>query len=364
MANAFFFREASTWHSDAFRQWDSSWQTLVSRCTRHASRRTDGPRSTDDHRDVCAQVKSTATEIERKIFHLCGLLVRLHRPMRWHVQDDLLISFDYDIFHVDLRCFTRQTYPRTPRFDRYLWPISSYWPTEFRGAASWDVSIFLKLWSFAIICNHLISFDHDSKFDSNGWSTVICSICYLLKNQFCKSFQLSCPRFFNRSLIRLNRRLVRHGLLADHGGGSLWQPWSAKNDFEVLDPQEIHRSFALFRFLGFSLSSHHQPSTNVFPNVLSTCLLFLCFRLWLPSGARSLRPRSLALEVHPPWKGSGPTLWRKCGTSEVVFQTVATQNVGNRVHKKFKKSIDVNGKNGVPWNCKWNIGEDLGFWRN
>ena len=162
MANAFFIREASTWHSDAFRQWDSSWQTLVSRCTRHASRRTDGPRSTDDHRDVCAQVKSTATEIERKIFHLCGLLVRLHRPMRWHEMtwDDMYKMIFWSwyiyiyIFHVDLRCFTRQTYPRTPRFDRYLWPISSYWPTEFRGAASWDVSIFLKLWS-----DHLISFD-------------------------------------------------------------------------------------------------------------------------------------------------------------------------------------------------------------
>lgn len=147
----FFSREASTWHSDAFRQWDSSWQTLVSRCTRHA-RRTDPP-STDDQ---CAQVKSTATEIERKIFHLCGLLVRLHRPMRWHEMTCTRWSFDYDI-HVDLRCFTRQTYPRTPRFDRYLWPISSYWPTEFRGAASWDVSIFLKLWSFAIIWYHLIT---------------------------------------------------------------------------------------------------------------------------------------------------------------------------------------------------------------
>ena len=31
---------------------------------------------------IGAQVKSTATEIERKIFHLCGLLVRLDRPMR------------------------------------------------------------------------------------------------------------------------------------------------------------------------------------------------------------------------------------------------------------------------------------------
>ena len=121
-------------------------------------------------------------------------LIDLWDDMRWHVQDDLLIviSIYLYIFHVDLRCFTRQTYPRTPRFDRYLWPISSYWPTEFRGAASWDVSIFLKLWSFAIIWYHLITI---RSLIRTVDQQSICSICYLLKNQFYKSFQLSCPRF-------------------------------------------------------------------------------------------------------------------------------------------------------------------------
>jgi len=88
--------------------------------------------------------------------------IDLWDDMRWHEMTCTRWSFDHDIyhiyiFHVDLRCFTRQTYPRTPRFDRYLWPISSYWPTEFRGAASWDVSIFLKLRSFAMIWYHLIT---------------------------------------------------------------------------------------------------------------------------------------------------------------------------------------------------------------
>ena len=164
MANTFFFpeklRHDIQMHSGSETAPDRRWCRDAQGTP--AGAQTDPPTT---NVPIGAQVKSTATEIERKIFHLCGLLVRLHRPMRWHEMtwDDMYKMIFWSwylciyIFHVDLRCFTRQTYPRTPRFDRYLWPISSYWPTEFRGAASWDVSIFLKLWSFAIIWYHLIT---------------------------------------------------------------------------------------------------------------------------------------------------------------------------------------------------------------
>ena len=41
-------------------------------------------RDTTGQASIFHQVKSTATEIERKIFHLCGLLVR-QIDIKWHI---------------------------------------------------------------------------------------------------------------------------------------------------------------------------------------------------------------------------------------------------------------------------------------
>ncbi len=248
--------------------WHSGSETAPDRCCcRYAQGPPDGvqtdPATTTD--DKCARWKVPPQRLSEKsstsVACWCGF-IDIWDDMSWH--DNMCKNVKYndiwcDIFIIYSMWILGQDADISK--DTTVWQV----PLTYQLLLTHGVSRgrILRCFHFTLFFSR--SFDHLESFDII-WSRFEVWFERLIKSHLLNFQELLFKLVlilvcFNPSLIRLNRgRPLRHGLLADHGGGSLWQPWSAKVSNLCV---WRFRRFWILPHLAFSLSSH-QPSTPVF----------------------------------------------------------------------------------------------------